>query len=288
MTPKFNKIKAYLGLPYSINDFITIKIPSILDIIEYDEDEFFSMLYIFIGNPTMFRLQLHKAGIDWNKITDYELFASTVTGLTKEQTEIIFGDVDFSKFKTVPIQEENENFDPEKEITEKNNPMKISIVLYDIENDFVISENDYNEIAFYLRSAFDIFPKVQKARDEETKKWLLEEDEMKARNSPDTHSSLLLPLISGCLNHPGFKYNKNELIQCNICEFMDSVKRLQAYDMYVALQNGLYSGMADLSKVDKNLFDYFRDLSYKKEIIQTTQKEKDAFEAFLKGGKGNG
>jgi len=32
------------------------------------------MLYIFIGNPTTYRLALWKANIDWNKISDYELF----------------------------------------------------------------------------------------------------------------------------------------------------------------------------------------------------------------------
>lgn len=285
---KYNKTKAYLGLPYTINDFITIKVPSILDIVEYDEDDFFSMLYIFIGNPTMFRLQLDKAGVDWNKITDFELFSSTVVGLEKSQTEILFDDLDFSKFKLVPLEVENEEFNPDEDISEENNPVKIIFVLYDLENDYIIDEDIYNEIAFYLRNVFNIFPKVQKARDEETRKWLLEEDEMKLKHAPVSHSSILLPLISGCLNHPGFKYKKDELVQCNICEFMDSIQRLQAYDTANALQHGLYCGMADLSKVDKNLFDYFRDLSHKKEIIQTTQREKEAFETFLKGGKGFG
>lgn len=282
-SPKFNKLKAFLGLPYQVNDFITITEPTILDIAEYGEDEFYAMLYIFIGNPTMFRLQLDKIGVDWNKVSDFELFCSTVVSLEQNQTSILFGDLDFSNFKSIPIEIDNEDYNPEEEDSEKNNPKKVVNILYDVENNYIIDENIYNDIAFYLRSLFNIFPKVQKARDSETKKWLLEEDEQKLKNAPVSHSSILLPLISACLNHPGFKYKKSELINVGICEFMDSVQRLQAYDTSVALQHGLYCGMADLSKVDKNLFDYYRDLTHKKEIIQTTQREKDAFEAFLKG-----
>lgn len=279
----FNKLKAFLGLPYQINDYLTITQPTILDIAEYGEDEFYSMLYIFVGNPTMFRLQLWKAGIDWNVLSDYDLFASTVTSLTKEQTEIMFGEFDFSKLKIVPIQVDNVDYNPDEEDSEKNNPKKDTFVLYDVENDYLIDEDIYNQIAFYLRNVFNIFPKTQKARDSETKNWLIEEDEMKLRNAPKDHSSILLPLISGCLNHAGFKYKKDELMNVGICEFMDSVQRLQAYDTAIALQHGLYCGMADLSKVDKSQFDYFRDISVKNTNVEPTQKEKEAFENFLKG-----
>ena len=56
----------------------------------------------------------------------------------------------------------------------------------------------------------------------------------------DVYKSTLLPLISTCLNHPGFKYKKNELREVGIVEFMDSVQRLQVYESSTALLKGIY------------------------------------------------
>ena len=72
--------------------------------------------------------------------------------------------------------------------------------------------------------------------------------------------SMLLPLVSSCINHPGFKYKLNELREIGIVQFMDSVQRLQIYESTVAINSGLYSGMCDLSKVDKKLFNFMRDI----------------------------
>jgi len=37
-------------------------------------------------------------GVDWNKITSYDLFMSTITGINKEVSDLLFGDLDFSGF----------------------------------------------------------------------------------------------------------------------------------------------------------------------------------------------
>ena len=62
------------------------------------------------------------------------------------------------------------------------------------------------------------------------------------------------------VNHPGFKYKKNELKEVGIVEFMDSVKRLQTYENTVALLRGMYSGMIDASKINKEEFNWTRPL----------------------------
>jgi hypothetical protein len=69
-----------------------------------------------------------------------------------------------------------------------------------------------------------------------------------------------MPLISACINHPGFKYKLKELKEVGIVEFMDSVQRLQVYESTKSLMSGMYSGFADMSKVDKKLFNFMRDL----------------------------
>jgi hypothetical protein len=42
---------------------------------------------------------------------------------------------------------------------------------------------------------------------------------------------------------------------------MDSVKRLQIYEGTKSLNSGLYSGFADLSKIPKENFNFFREVS---------------------------
>jgi hypothetical protein len=68
-------------------------------------------------------------------------------------------------------------------------------------------------------------------------------------------------IISACVNHPGFKYKLDELKQVGVCEFYDSVKRLQVYEASTALLKGMYSGMIDSSKINPDEYNFMRDAS---------------------------
>jgi hypothetical protein len=187
-------------------------------------------------------------GIDWNKITDYELFCMLINGLNKESTKLLFGDLDFQLFKLYS-----------KKVNEED-----VLTLYNQEQNTEISEETYRCIAEYLRLMFNIYPKVEKAKGKTTKEWMIEEERMNlAKNKDKGSKSMLLSLISSCVNHPGFKYKLQELREIGIVQFMDSVQRLQIYESTVALNSGMYSGMCDLSKVDKKLFNFMRDVDDK-------------------------
>ena len=97
MTESFevDQLRLYYGDPYPVSDKITVYQPSIQGIMDYGESQFYTMLFTFIGNTTMRRLFLWDNGIDWNKISDYELFCSLVRLYTTADTSILFGDVDF-------------------------------------------------------------------------------------------------------------------------------------------------------------------------------------------------
>ena len=132
--------------------------------------------------------------------------------------------------------------------------------LYDEENDFVLNESEYMEIAEYIRTLLNIHPKVEKAKGKTTKQWMIDEDRMNMVQRDEKNTSTLLPLISACINHPGFKYKLQELRDVGIYEFMDSVQRLQIYESTRALLGGSYSGFADMSKVPKEQFNFMREL----------------------------
>lgn len=244
--PNIDPLQLYLGEPYVITDKIIIKQPTIGQIIRTGEQKIYSAVHVFVANTTMYRLLLWTIGVDWNKITDFDLFQMLVPSLKQEDTAFLFGDLDFSKLQRYQKQLDD----------------KTTVVLYDPENDIEIDENTYNQIANYVRNMFNIFPKVEKAKGKTTKEWMIQEDRENAElHKNEGYKSVLLPLISSCLNHPGFKYSKSELINVGIVEFMDSVKRLQVYESSTALLKGMYSGFIDGSKIKDESVNFMRDLN---------------------------
>lgn len=253
----FDKLQMYFGEDYTINDAdgnpnIVIHQPKIWDIVTFGENRFYGMLNIFITNPTAFRVPLWKAGIDWTKTSDYELFWQLLlqSNLTPEMSKLIFGDLDFTKFNLYKRQ------------NEVNGEIVEDIILVNQEQQVLIDENIYTHMACYLRTMFNIFPKVEKAKGRTTKEWMIEEDIQKAKEQKP-QESMLLPMISFCLNHPGFKYKKEELKNMGIVEFNDSVQRLLIYESTGALMKGMYSGFVDTSNINREEFNFMRDYSQK-------------------------
>ncbi len=249
--PKFNfdRLKMYFGEPFTIKNKdskdITVFQPTINDILIFGEKEFYSMLNVFVSNPTSYRLQLWDMGIDWNTISDYELFCMLIKTLDYRFTSLLFGDINFQSFILCP----------------KENEGNSEIVLVNKEQDLEISVQTYNCIAEYLRLMFNIYPKVEKAKGKATKEAIIWEDRLNQKNNTNSdYNSFLLPLISGCINHAGFKYKLNELREVGIVQFMDSVQRLQIYENTVALMRGMYSGMIDIKGIDKEALNFMRNI----------------------------
>lgn len=243
---KIDKLKLYFGEPFTVNELITVYEPTVGDIMRMGEKSFFDMLYIFIGNPTTFRLQLWEMGYDWNKMSSWDVFIMFYKTLQHEYTQLLFQDFNF------------ETFEPYAHKTETGELIKY---LYNEEQGQIIDEDTYEKISLYLKTMFNIFPKVEKAKGKTTKQWIIDSEKRKYELNKDKPSeSMLLPLISSCVNHPGFKYKRNELKEVGIVEFMDSVQRLQIYESTIALMSGRFSGMIDTSKIDPQEFNFMRTI----------------------------
>ena len=265
-TGKISLLQLYFGDPYQVSDKIQILQPTIGGILEYDkqfgESEFWAMLNVFIGNTTSYRVLLWDMGIDWNEISDFQLFSLLIKTLKVEQTAILFGDLDLSRFDAYVKQIPSDN-NTEENLDDGQNKQedKTEIILWDSELDIEITEDMYNVIALYIRTMFNIFPKVEKAKGKTTKEWIIEEDKMNLANAKkEDTTSTFLPLIESCCCHPGFKYKKNELREVGIYEFMRDVQRLQVYESTTALLKGMYSGFIDTKGIDKEEFDFMRDI----------------------------
>ena len=257
ITHKFDQLKMYFGDPYDVGNGITIYQPTVGQILEVGESDFYGTLYVFIANPTTYRVQLWDMGIDWNKIKDYELFMMMSQSVRPEISKIIFGDIDFTEFK--PYSKTTTHINDEGQEEEVSVP-----TLYNKELEMELSEETYTLIAEYLSVMFNIHPKIEHAKGKITKQSIIEEEKMnmEARQKKgDTEESGLLSLVSACVNHPGFKYKLQELRDVGICQFMDSVQRLQVYESSTALLKGMYSGFVSSKGISADSYNWMRSLS---------------------------
>ena len=182
---------------------------TIRDLAEFGERDFFSVLHTITAIPSDMKSQLWDMGLDWMEVDDYELFIMLAQTLTPDRTKLLFGDLDFSKlrpFKHPHIEDE--------------------IILADRESGILIDKLIYLRIVSYLRKAFNITPKIEKAKNKMTKKILIEEDRRKIEiNKNKPFKSFLLPLISSVKVRQG--YTKEYVLNMGYVEFMNDVARLQ-------------------------------------------------------------
>lgn len=234
-------LKLYIGDDYIINDKIRILQPKIKNIAEFGEKEFFSVLHTITAIPSDMKANLFDMGLDWMEVEDFELFMMLVQTLTPDRTSILFGDLDFSKLR--PYRN-NQNGD---------------IVLADKETGIIIDKMIYLRIVTYLRKAFNITPKIEKAANKMTKKILIEEDRRKNElNKDKPFKSFLLPLISAVKVKQG--YTKDYVLNMGYVEFMNDLARLQVIENANHLLDGIYHGTIEGKKVNKSELNWLKEL----------------------------
>lgn len=244
-----DELALYFGDPYRVNDYITITIPKIGEVVAYGEKEYYSMVQTMSAIPSEMKSQLWDSGLDWTQITDFQLFMMLAPTLPKAKTTILFGDINFQALRPF------------------NNPQNDTVFLADPESGVVIDELAFGKIHSYLCSAHNLTKKVEKAANEFTKKFMIDEDRQKlAHNAKQKHGSFLKPLISAVKCRMGYTldYVKN----MGLVEFFDDLARLQIIVNADALLKGSYSGMVDTSKIPKKQFDWCREITDDKKNSQ--------------------
>lgn len=237
-----DELSLYFGDPYKINDYITITLPRIGELVKYGEREYYSVIQTLTAIPSEMKSQLWDMGLDWTQMTDFQLFMMLAPTLPKNKTSIIFGDLDLQSMKLY----ENRQND--------------TVVLANPETGVVIDELAYGKIHSYLCSAHNLTKKVEKAANEYTKKFMIEEDRQKIEYSKkQPYKSFLKNLISAVKCRQG--YTLDYVRNMGLVEFFDDVSRLQIIVHSDALLQGSYSGMVDTKKIPQKNFDWFRETS---------------------------
>lgn len=238
-----DELQLFRGKQYIINDRIKINHPTIDQICDYGEQEYFGLVSRLTCVPSDYKVQLFDMGIDYEEISEFDMFVLMCKGLNVEQTYILFNELNFADLKLVQHNNTGE------------------IMLYNFEQDFVIDRIIYELIMEYLRRIHGFEKNIEIAGNKFTKQILIEEArDSQEQNKNKPYKSMLIPLISAMTNCSDFKYSHSNVWDLPIYVFMDSVKRIQKIKNYNYLMQGAYSGNVDIKKISKNELNWLGEL----------------------------
>ena len=229
-----DELKLYNGLPIQITDKIIMKVPTLGQICEFGDNNYFSFVQTFTATPMDENMIvfLTDIGIDFNNISNFELFM-LLTRIIPKGSELLFDNIDFFKFEPKTTDDE--------------------IPYLENSDGVIINEGIYNLMLANMRAINNVpIPKITKVKDDPVQKQMAIED---ARNQLESRKrkamfkpsgSALLPIVSSMVNSAGFKHNEKTVFDMNIYAFWDSVNRISAIKNADNLYRGLYSGCLDL------------------------------------------
>jgi hypothetical protein len=225
-----------LGVDYEINERVKIHHPTLNEICEFGEQQYYGMATALTCNPSAYKVALHDMGIDYETLKDFDFFIMMCQSMPRESTKLLLGDLDLSKLVPGHNSETDEVVLCE---TVDGEPM------------VVIDRAIYTQMTNYIRKIHGFEKKVDKTADNHTKLYLIERERKRiARSKKAKYKSLLKPLISSMVNQPGFKYDYTTVWDLPITVFNDSVNRIQKYFHYAHTMQGAYAGTVDLKKVN--------------------------------------
>lgn len=221
---------------YSINKDIEIMIPKVRDVLEHDED-YYNMVMMLTAMPIDMMVQLDDMGIDFTEINEYDLFLMVFNSLKTEDTSLIFGDLDLSRFRSAISEQTGKAI--------LLNPEGVRI-------DRAVA----NQIATVLRKIHDLKVNNKKPANEEAKKYMLERARAKMkRANRRLNESYLEQQIVAMVNTEQYHYGFEGTLELSIYQFNKSVRQVIKKVDYEHLMHGVYAGTIsskDLSQKDLN------------------------------------
>lgn len=200
-----------------------------------NEQNYNSLVNIFTSMPIDAMVLLDDVGIDFTEIDEWELFILFFTSLKEQDTSMILGDLDLSKFEVAYNDDNNQ------------------IVLVDTENDIKIDKLIHSEIANTLRKLHGLEKNLRKPANKEAREYLIEKERKKLRRrARRKQSSQMEDIIIALVNSEQFKYNFETVRDMSIYQFKKSVTQIVGKVYYDNLMIGVYTGNIDPKTVDQN------------------------------------
>ena len=219
-------------------------------------------------------------GIDFTKISDYDLFLKVIVPLVSSKKNILklleqnylydeecakiynsLSDEDKEEMLINPLELILDNIDL-ADFIQCTDTTTNEVVLYNKEKDITIDRTVYMRVVDVVRKMHGFKRNNIVPANESTKQDMIEDarDEHLA-SKYNTFKSILLPYVSSLINHPSCSYKHNDIWDLGINAFFDSIKRINKIQNATLLLQGAYSGFASLKGIDKERLDWSGDLN---------------------------
>lgn len=219
---------------FDINDKIYVKIPTVGEVLA-DEDKYFETVYTIIATPYDLMVQLDDNGIDFTKISSFDLFCLLFGHLKEQDTSLVFGDLDLNKF-TIAINKQNGNH-----------------VLRDEENDITIDRAIHGQVCACLRKILNIPRTEKQPGNEEGRLYMLQKARKKAkRKKKQQTESQIEDVIIALVNTAEFPYDYESVKDLTIYQFYASLKQVTHKVKFDKTMIGVYAGTVQFDKLSND------------------------------------
>ena len=224
-----------LAKKWWINDDVCMHVPSIGEIIEFGESQYFNTIYMMYATPYELMGQLDAMGIDYEKIEEFDLFCFAFLSMSEEKRVMVFENINPKEYKLVP--------DPED---------KKQHVLLNEGTGHIIRKNDAEMISAFLRKLQCTEKCNKKAGNSEMKKYLLEKARKKLKSAKRSKNDNVIEEMVICLlNTSEFAAKSvDDALAMNIYFFNRSMRQINKKIDYDHVCAGIYAGTIDSKKIN--------------------------------------
>ena len=222
---------------YPINEFIAVKIPSVGEILEC-EDEYYGLVSMITAMPIDMMVQLDDIGVDFTSINEWELFLLLFGSIKSRDTSLIFGELSLEGFQPA--------------VNTQNN----TVMLVDTNTGAKIDRAIHGLISSVLRKIHHLERNNRKPANGDAKEYMIRRAREKMRRkSKRITDSQLEGLIVALVNTEQFHYGFEGTRELSIYQFNESVRQVIKKIDYDNRMYGVYAGTVsakDLSQEDLN------------------------------------
>lgn len=220
---------------HKINEFITIKIPTVGEILE-NHEEYYETVSVLISTPYSMMVQLDDVGIDFTKISDWDLFCMLFPEIQKKDTSKIFIDLNLNDFDFAMKNDSGE------------------IILYNEKNGAVIDRSVYRNISNYISKMLNLERENKVPGNEAAKKYMIERARIKQkrmmRKQNNSELSNLEKYIISLVNTAEFPYDYETVLNITIYQFYASMRQIVKKINYDNTMIGCYAGTIDMKELN--------------------------------------
>lgn len=219
---------------HKINDYITIRVPTVGEIIE-NEDDYYGNVALIVATPFDMMVQLDDMKIDFTKINDWDLFCLLFNELRTRDLSLIFDELDLNDFV---IAEDKKTG---------------NIVLINPNTGAKIDQAIHDQICRYMRSILRLQKNDKRPANEEARKYLIERARIKMRRRKKSRAeSQIEKYIIALVNTSEFPYTYETVLGLTINQFYASLHQIVKKIKYDNLMIGCYAGTVNMKELDQN------------------------------------